>query len=274
MNVKLLTLFFLLCTSYQATAALSAYNISNNNFNGVFDEIAARHQDDFELDGQGIGVGQVRNYLLSLLKGGPSDDNIEAPSMCIEKNHENTLFINVDGESEAFHFSYLKFSDAFNQSIPNSTNEFSVTIENGWQSSLLALYVTSNGIRSGLYIIIIDKDLAFCNSVCEGSREVVPRYRDDSNDPAKADKISLQSFPNPTIEQTQLTFQLEKAQNVSLQIVSLSTGRIIARKLENQYFPEGKHQYDIDMQAFPAGRYLLILRTENQRQSIPIVKIE
>jgi len=278
MNTRLLTLFFVFCTYFQITAALPFYELSAENFQNDFNAIDEEHLETFTEGHNGIGLVSVRNYLEGLAGIDPSGSYLSAPTMCITAEFKNTLSIEVEGDFETFHFSYFKAQDGTYQSRQISSNNFEVPLEHGWQRNILTIYGSSRDNRSNLYIIIIDKDLFRCDDTCNGTRGSSLIQIDGFTYPGeRITKTAIKqfsSFPNPTSNKTTLSFQLNKAQKVALEIIHPSTGRVIARKLEDQYLLEGQYEYDFDLQTIPAGVYLFVLKTAYNVQSIPIVKIE
>lgn len=272
MNAKLLTLLLVLSTSWAMAANLPFYELSSDNFDEDFNAIDENHLKAFDPQNGGVGVDSVRNYLHNLVNLGGYKDYLPAPTMCVDRKDKDSLYLEVEGEFPTYYFSYFRAQSGAHETTLSNNSNFAALMEHDLYFNLLAIYGTFDHTRSNVYIIIIDKDLFFCDSTryeMERSSAVLPL------NPSKELPAALEctSFPNPTAAYTRLSFELEKAQRVSLALVDPATGSIIARRIEEQYLLEGLHQYDLDLQALPTGRYLLLLQTPHRQQTIPIVKI-
>lgn len=75
----------------------------------------------------------------------------------------------------------------------------------------------------------------------------------------------LKVFPNPTNGDLNFAFGLEKSQQVSLRIVSLS-GQLI-KTINYGHLPTGDYQFNLDIQELPAGMYFYQLKGSLHQES-------
>jgi len=142
-------------------------------------------------------------------------------------------------------------------------------LEHGIKFNIITGYGVSGATRSNLSIIIVDKDI-FSNTT-----RIRSSSSSESTDFSRlASNQKLSSVPNPTFGTTSFTFILDRTQKVSLEVIEALSGTTVARKLDEQYLMEGEHQYEFDLQMFPAGIYYLMLKTEQTIKSIRVIKLE
>jgi hypothetical protein len=65
-------------------------------------------------------------------------------------------------------------------------------------------------------------------------------------------------FPNPTKEVLSITFDLEKAGNLSINLLDLN-GRVVRIFAQNERYTEGQHQLDADLKGLANGAYIIQL---------------
>ena len=89
--------------------------------------------------------------------------------------------------------------------------------------------------------------------------------------------VSLSAYPNPFNAQTVISFQLQAASNVSLDIFDV-TGRVIrvqqAAPLHNQYMPAGSHSVVFDAEGMTSGVYFVRLEAGDFRGTQKILFIK
>ncbi len=77
--------------------------------------------------------------------------------------------------------------------------------------------------------------------------------------------------PNPTFDNTMISFNLYESDNIYLYIANLS-GNII-KEIINQKFDKGLHNINIDISDLATGTYLCILETSNEIKKIKFIKM-
>jgi len=81
----------------------------------------------------------------------------------------------------------------------------------------------------------------------------------------------LSNYPNPFSDQTQITFNLERTEHVSLAVYDLA-GRQIASLLDRTLLP-GEHQVSYGASGLPAGIYIARLQTKTGALSRKLVVV-
>lgn len=275
MNAKLLAALFVLCSFPVLAAIMPSYELSAENFNGDFDAIAEADLSIFDMATGGVGIGAVRTYLENLVfDGGFLGDYKDAPTMCLEKKTADSLFVNAEGEFHNYHFSFFRASDGYNQITKSETEDFAAYMPHDIFFNLLTIYGYNSDGRSNLFIIIIEKDFFTCDLTHYQYEDLRDRNMAALGQAENVMEFEYSFFPNPTANHADLTFYLEEVQNVSLDLISPSSGAIIHRRLNDQYLPRGNYQHHFDMQRLSPGLYFLVLKTKYRRQSIPIIKIK
>lgn len=263
---KLLILSIIFFSYIQSTAQVFYHEVSLTNFEEDFEAVEQSLitlNEDPEVN---INIVTVHDYLKLLLENNNISSFLPIPQMCINSSHENLVSLRFEGKFDFFQFSHLKLDSPFNP-FKDSTNAgiYPIDLVDGIGLNLFTLYGKTGSIHSNLSIIIIDKDLSFCEA------EVDPRTSTKIEQDTIIDNLT--SLPNPALNHTRVSFHLKQAQQVSLELIDPASGRIIARKLDRQYLPSGTHQYIFDFQTVPKGMYYFILKTEKEQQSIAVIKI-
>lgn len=83
----------------------------------------------------------------------------------------------------------------------------------------------------------------------------------ESNKHKKATRL-YQNFPNPSQGVTNISFFLEQPSSARLELMD-ATGKIV-KVIMNQELPEGRHQFSVNVQQFPAGVYTYRLQAGDQ----------
>lgn len=86
-----------------------------------------------------------------------------------------------------------------------------------------------------------------------------------------ASKLQLQVQPNPSEGKYQLSFELKKAEQASVNIVDLATGRVLKR-IAQQKFQRGRQQLMIDISELAAGSYGLSFEGNRHQAGKILVK--
>lgn len=82
---------------------------------------------------------------------------------------------------------------------------------------------------------------------------------------------SLENYPNPANDFTFISFNLEKSQQVSLEVFDLIGNKVAV--LENDRVSEGKHTLKMDVRQLPAGYYIYTLKAGNIQQSKKLIVV-
>ncbi|MDP3444331.1 MAG: T9SS type A sorting domain-containing protein [Ignavibacteria bacterium] len=75
--------------------------------------------------------------------------------------------------------------------------------------------------------------------------------------------FNVNVFPNPAFENASIGFELQAADNVSVQLKDI-LGKLIQAPLSNVYFEKGNHIQKIDTQNLPSGMYFVELVVGSQ----------
>jgi hypothetical protein len=77
-----------------------------------------------------------------------------------------------------------------------------------------------------------------------------------------APRVRLRLLPQPAHERVALELEAaEAARRVTL-VVSDALGRVVAEPLREAVLPPGVHRVELDVRAWAAGQYTVVLRTE------------
>ena len=255
---------------YQSIAtSLPYYELSLNNFDVEFENIDPEHLEYFDQGSGLITIDSAKNYLKSLLMIDASPITLDAPKMCVERSDNDIMAgLALDGNFDVFRLSNFNIHDGSHESYETDSNELDIVLKNGIRLNIFTVYGISEGNRSNLYIIIIDKDLFYC----DGSRYTF-RQPDDWTT-RKVRSLNIGCAPNPAFNKTTFSFQLQYDQQVSLELIDSYTGSIMAQTLESNYLQKGDHQVGIDLEMLQPGVYHLVLKANRNILSIPFIKLE
>lgn len=281
MKTKLLAVLFVLCSSSVFAGQMHTYVLTDGNFENELTNIVNNtHLNAFFENTGGVGYGVVESYLKSLVfEGMYANIDMEAPIMCFPTLDKDFVSVEVTGEYDTYHFSYFRAEDGHNVPITSSSPEFDAPmVDVDVFFNLMTVYGTTSDGRSSVYVIIIEKDFFTCDKTHyqfegggdDGDRRGGKNLRMNQYQPTM--EMAFNSYPNPVTRNAQLSFRLEQAAQLTLDILHPVTGEVIARKMENQYFLKGKHLFDFDLQSLPDGTYLLVLSTQHRSLSKLIVK--
>jgi probable HAF family extracellular repeat protein len=88
-----------------------------------------------------------------------------------------------------------------------------------------------------------------------------------------AARVRLRLLPQPAHERVVLELEAaEAAQGVRL-MVSDVLGRVVAEPLRGAVLPPGVHRVELDVRAWAAGQYTVVLRTEAGSTAVPLVVV-
>jgi probable HAF family extracellular repeat protein len=88
-----------------------------------------------------------------------------------------------------------------------------------------------------------------------------------------AARIRLRLLPQPARERVALELEVaEAARRVTL-VVSDALGRVVAELLRGAVLPPGVHRVELDVRAWAAGQYTVVLRTEAGSTAVPLVVV-
>ncbi|MEO1626293.1 MAG: T9SS type A sorting domain-containing protein [Bacteroidota bacterium] len=130
------------------------------------------------------------------------------------------------------------------------------------------------------YVYIDDVEIFGCKTSArtDGGEEVHP---DVSSNPvsnrqpeASADLVNinaLQLFPNPTSDELNVTFELNKASEVQLSVININ-GQVMA--LQQFEAATGRQEAEVDVTNMPAGYYFLRLQADDQQMVSKFVVVK
>jgi len=88
----------------------------------------------------------------------------------------------------------------------------------------------------------------------------------------KDKSIAFEIFPNPTNEESNLSFLLSGSHHVTLKIYDLHCREVIT--MMDEIMPEGKHVVKFDASSLKSGVYFCVLKSEKGIQTKKLVKLE
>jgi probable HAF family extracellular repeat protein len=88
-----------------------------------------------------------------------------------------------------------------------------------------------------------------------------------------ATRVRLRLLPQPAHERVALELEVaEAARGVTL-VVTDALGRVVAEPLRGAVLPPGVHRVELDVRAWAAGQYTVVLRTEAGSTAVPLVVV-
>jgi probable HAF family extracellular repeat protein len=88
-----------------------------------------------------------------------------------------------------------------------------------------------------------------------------------------AARVRLRLLPQPAHERVVLELEAaEAARGVTL-VVTDALGRVVAEPLRGAVLPPGVHRVELDVRAWAAGQYTVVLRTEAGSTAVPLVVV-
>lgn len=90
---------------------------------------------------------------------------------------------------------------------------------------------------------------------------------DSENNPLTLETMNFTAFPNPTIDQLQITFPEISAESAIMEIFSIDGKLMNQQKIES-----GTTQITADFSNYQSGQYLIVLKEGKQHQSKMIIK--
>jgi probable HAF family extracellular repeat protein len=90
---------------------------------------------------------------------------------------------------------------------------------------------------------------------------------------SEAARVRLRLLPQPAHERVVLELEAaEAARGVTL-VVTDALGRVVAEPLRGAVLPPGVHRVELDVRAWAAGQYTVVLRTEAGSTAVPLVVV-
>ena len=85
-------------------------------------------------------------------------------------------------------------------------------------------------------------------------------------------KFALKAFPNPTSDHLTLSYELENAAEVQIQLYSIVGQQVAEFPLAGGNRSNGRHieQLDLKVQGIPPGMYFIRFRADDQETSIKV----
>ncbi len=198
----------------------------------------------------------------------------------VEEESYNLIFNMVNSHTNCTEFEavYLDYELAYRTSESFATSEFSFGVDGSYSRKLYVVKALCGEYRSGLFIIIIDKDAHLQSSIFVipgdiGDPETVPGTIGGSLIGQPGNVVEgFSTYPNPVDgDFSTVEFVMENSQTVTLSMVEASTGKVVQSSQE--YIEKGSHKQDLEMKGLAAGIYYVVLQTEDGRMVERIVKM-
>jgi hypothetical protein len=90
---------------------------------------------------------------------------------------------------------------------------------------------------------------------------------------AGAAGVRLRLLPQPAHERVALELEAAEAAGRVTLMVSDVLGRVVAEPLRGAVLPPGVHRVELDVRAWAAGQYTVVLRTEAGSTAVPLVVV-
>jgi probable HAF family extracellular repeat protein len=88
-----------------------------------------------------------------------------------------------------------------------------------------------------------------------------------------AARVRLRLLPQPAHERVVLELEAAEAAGRVTLAVSDVLGRVVAEPLRGAVLPPGVHRVELDVRAWAAGQYTVVLRTEAGSTAVPLVVV-
>jgi probable HAF family extracellular repeat protein len=88
-----------------------------------------------------------------------------------------------------------------------------------------------------------------------------------------AARVRLRLLPQPVHERVVLELEAAEAAHGVTLMVSDVLGRVVAEPLRGAVLPPGVHRVELDVRAWAAGQYTVVLRTEAGSTAVPLVVV-
>ena len=88
-----------------------------------------------------------------------------------------------------------------------------------------------------------------------------------------ATRVRLRLLPQPVHERVVLELEAAEAAGRVTLAVSDVLGRVVAELLRGTVLPPGVHRVELDVRAWAAGQYTVVLRTEAGSTAVPLVVV-
>jgi hypothetical protein len=85
--------------------------------------------------------------------------------------------------------------------------------------------------------------------------------------------VRLRLLPQLVHERVVLELEVAEASRGVTIVVSDALGRVIAEPLRGAALPLGVHRVELDVRAWAAGQYTVVLRTEAGSTAVPLVVV-
>jgi probable HAF family extracellular repeat protein len=86
-------------------------------------------------------------------------------------------------------------------------------------------------------------------------------------------RVRLRLLPQPAHERVVLELEVAEAAGRVTLVVSDVLGRVVAEPLRGAVLPPGVHRVELDVRAWAAGQYTVVLRTEAGSTAVPLVVV-
>ena len=85
--------------------------------------------------------------------------------------------------------------------------------------------------------------------------------------------VRLRLLPQPARERVVLELEAAEAAGRVRLVISDVLGRVVAEPLRGAVLPPGVHRVELDVRAWAAGQYAVVLRTEAGSTAVPLVVV-
>jgi probable HAF family extracellular repeat protein len=86
-------------------------------------------------------------------------------------------------------------------------------------------------------------------------------------------RVRLRLLPQPVHERVALELEVAEAAGRVTLVVSDVLGRMVAEPLREAVLPPGVHRVELDVRAWAAGQYTVVLRTEAGSTAVPLLVV-
>ena len=87
----------------------------------------------------------------------------------------------------------------------------------------------------------------------------------------KEDLSTIAVYPNPTSDFANVTFAVNKSNNVTIELYDLN-GKLVKSVINNNTLNSGQHNISFDVTDFPLGTYIVLVKTDNDQKVVKFIK--
>ncbi len=257
------------------TVAVNAYRafVTPENLLEEIDAVSSFYDDNIGYPERPVIYDMTLRYISNHLNAMPNGA-VAPSSVEITRAYDNTYNIDIlgAGHNTEFQASFLQYQTGKMGVEGSSSSSFQMTVPNGVSATLIVVKAITESVQTGLFIIIIDKDILRPYYVLY-PRNMNPSSVSQPRKTLDVDEAVMDVFPNPLIgDHGNLSFGLFRDEDITISIIEASSGKIL--RTSNQFLTSGHHVQGLDLTGISSGNYYIELKTMTGREIRSLIKLE